>query len=93
MSVGYTVLQFSVVTSYTTQALKVPGVWGAQIWRQSSHEGGKVVSPTHWPPLPPPRKYSWVRPEGLRQWKIAVTPSGIELATLRAIACPNLWYT
>jgi hypothetical protein len=26
MSVGYTVLQFSVVTSYTTQALKVPGV-------------------------------------------------------------------
>jgi len=26
--------------------------------RQSAHEGGKVVSPTHRPPLPP-RKYSW----------------------------------
>ena len=26
--------------------------------RQSAYEGGKVVSPTHWPPLPP-RKYSW----------------------------------
>jgi hypothetical protein len=26
--------------------------------RQSAHEGSKVVSPTHRPPLPP-RKYSW----------------------------------
>jgi len=26
--------------------------------RQSAYEGGKVVSPTHWQPLPP-RKYSW----------------------------------
>jgi hypothetical protein len=31
---------------------------GSQISRQSTYEGGKVVSPTHWPPLPP-RKYSW----------------------------------
>ena len=28
------------------------------ISRQSAHEGGKVVSPTH-RPLLPPRKYSW----------------------------------
>jgi hypothetical protein len=24
-----------------------------QILRQLAHEGGKVVSPTYWPPLPP----------------------------------------
>ena len=28
-----------------------------QISRHSAHEGGKVVSPTQWPPLPP-SKYS-----------------------------------
>ena len=37
---------------------EVPGGGGSQISRQSAHEGGKVVSPTHQPPLPP-RIYSW----------------------------------
>jgi len=40
------------------QTPRVTGGGGSQISRQSAHEGGKVVSSTHWPPLPR-RKYSW----------------------------------
>ena len=34
-------------------AQRVPGSLGSQISRHSAHEGGKVVSLTHRPPLPP----------------------------------------
>jgi len=107
------------------QALWVPGNWGSQISKQSALEGGKVVSPTHRPPLPqeiflvlisvrcwvspthrpplPPEIFlvlisvrGWVnprakvRPEGLCQWEISMTPSGIEPATFRLLAqCRN----
>jgi hypothetical protein len=86
------------------QAHRVPGGWGSQIFRQSAHEGGKVVSLTHRPPLPPgnmkclvlisvrgwvdPR--ATVRPKGLCQRKIPMRLSGIEPATLRFVAqCLN----
>ena len=80
-----------------SQALRVPGSWSSQISRQSAHEDGKVVSPTQRPPLPP-SKYSWYSflleaestQEGLCQWKIPMTPLGIEPATFRfAAQCLN----
>jgi hypothetical protein len=79
------------------QAQMVPGGWGSQISRQSTREGGKVVSPRPRPPLPPVSVVlvsvrGWidsgaiVRPERLCQWKIPMTPSGIEPATFRLVA-------
>ena len=97
------ILQVKQYVYRSGQELKVPGGLGSQISRHSAHDGGKVVSPRHRPPLPS-RKYSWysflleaestpgaiVRAEGLCQWKILVTPSGIDPATFRVVAqCLN----
>jgi len=84
------------------QALSVPGGWGSQSLRQLAHEGGKVFSPTHWPPLPQETYLvlisfrGWVdpraivRPEGLCQRKNPRTQLGIEPATFRLVAqCLN----
>jgi len=37
--------------------LRLQEVEAPRIYRQAAHKGGKVVSPTHRPPLPP--GYSW----------------------------------
>jgi hypothetical protein len=83
------------------QAPRFLGNWGSQISRQLTHEGGKVVSATHRPPLPQEiflvliSVRGWVDPriivpEGLCQSKIPMTPSGIKLATFRLLArCLN----
>jgi len=40
------------------EVLRISGGWGSQISRHSVHEGGKVFSLSHRPPLPR-RRYPW----------------------------------
>ena len=80
------------------QALIVPGGWGSQIPRLQGHEGYKFVNPRHRPPFSQEIPLvlisvevridtrDIVRPEGLYQWKVPVTSSGIESSTFRLIA-------
>jgi hypothetical protein len=76
--------------------MRVPGGCGSQISRQSAHEGGKVVSPTHRLPLPAgdiPRThfcYGLSQPQGHSASEGIMSPSGIEPATFRLVAqCLN----
>jgi hypothetical protein len=85
------------------QVLRVPGGWGAQILRQPVHKSGKVVSPTHRPPLPPECIhgthfcYRLSRAQGhsaagriMSMKNSSVTPTGIHPATFRFLAqCLN----
>ena len=74
------------------QVLIVPEGCGFQISRQSAHEGGKVVSPSHRPPLPH-RKYSWhsflLENHSAAGRIMLITPPGNEPATFLLVASTN----
>ena len=85
-----------------TENLRVPGRWGSQISWHSAHEAGKVVSPTHRASLPSQEIFLVLISVGVRvnpritaqteilsQWKISMTPTGIEPATFRLALCLN----
>jgi hypothetical protein len=81
------------------QALRLPEVEAPRIYRQLAHEGSKVVSPTHRPPLPPRTLISvrgWVKPRAIvwpewsGQWKIPMTPLVIQPKTFQHVSqCLN----
>ena len=85
------------------QSLGLQEADAPRISSQSAHEGDKVVSPTHRLPLLPRKHSSYsflleaqstppvlVRPEGLSQRKILITPTGNKPVTFRLVAqCLN----
>jgi hypothetical protein len=104
-------LAFFSVTEITTQVkklkqslfrpiqdLRVPGGWDSQISTQSAHEGGKVVSPTHRPPLFPQEIFlvhesvtGWVDPRAIeRPEGLSMKTSSDNIATFKLVAqCIN----
>ena len=86
-------------TSYLTQMVKqsLHRPWRfheveAPIFQESAQDGGELVSPSYRPPLTPRKHpathfcYRLSRPKWLCQWKIPMTPSGIEPATFLFVA-------
>jgi hypothetical protein len=81
------------------QAQRVPGGSGSHISRQSAHGrcwGCQPYAPAAFTPLVLISVRGWLNPsatvrqKGLCQWKIPVTPSGIEPVTFRLVAqCLN----
>ena len=58
-----------------------------QITRHSAQEGGKVVTLTHRPPLPPGISwYSFLEAESTPQNKFQASPLGIDPETYRLVA-------
>jgi hypothetical protein len=61
------------------QALRVPGGSGSQISRQFADEGGKIVSPMHWPPLPQELFLVLISVRGWINPRVIVLPEGLSM--------------
>ena len=78
----------------TTPITWPSGFWSvkAQITRHSAHEGGKVVTLTHRPPLPPGISwYSFLEAESTPgHTEMSASPHGIDPGSFRLVAqCLN----
>ena len=56
------------------EALWVPGGWGSKISRQSTHESGSVVSPTHRPSLPAGTCFLYLGKMSTRLLTVKISP-------------------
>jgi hypothetical protein len=71
--------------------LRIPAGWDFQISRKSAHEGSKVVSPTHRPPLPPGNisgthfYYKLNRPQRHSAAERIKSMKNVELSTLQLV--------
>jgi hypothetical protein len=57
--------------------------------RQSAHEGGKFVSPTHRPPLPPPREIFLLEAESMKNSNYVIGNRTHDLPGCSAMSQPT----